>query len=85
MPNGVILMTGIFGFPLMKFLGSKSWALMVVPCGIDPMRQIVATPDVLGDFDAGTRINNPCSKWISTFFRGSAVPVVSLSRSDTVC
>jgi len=59
--KGVILTGGILGGPWMEVAGSRVWALIVVPCGMDAIRTSeVASSGVV--VVAGICIHRPGSK-----------------------
>ena len=61
MMNGVISTEGIFGAPGKLEAGARHWALMVVPCGIDAIRD--SDSPRFGSFVvAGICIHSPGSK-----------------------
>lgn len=59
--NGVISTDGMDGGPAELVVGARHWALIVVPCGIDPMRAS-DSPRTGSLVVAGTCIHSPGSK-----------------------
>ena len=61
--KGVMSTDGICGGPGKAEVGSRHWALMVVPCGMDAIR-VSDSPSFGSTVVAGTCIHSPGSKWI---------------------
>lgn len=59
--NGVMSTGGMVGGPTMLEVGARHWALIVVPCGMDPIRTS-DSPSTGSLVVAGTCIHSPGSK-----------------------
>lgn len=81
--KGVMSTGGMVGGPEMLVVGTRHWALIVVPCGMDAMRAS-DSPRKGSEVVAGMCIQRPGSKWIGTGVP-SAFPVATLVTSLIVC
>ena len=72
MVNGVMSTAGIVGLP--EATDDVPCASIVVPCGIDPMRNTVAPSS--GNVVAGTAIHSPGSKWMPTGWLGTVTSLM---------
>lgn len=61
MTKGVMSVAGMVGALLMVVVGARHWALMVVPWGMDAIRDS-DSPNTGSTFVAGTCIQRPGSK-----------------------